>query len=186
MKKIAVFIFAFALSACMTNRKGELTTKGMNFLNDHCKGSDSISHSDNTTILFDTVKVPVYTQGPIQYITSPCDSLGKLKLVNVTKKFNGITGTIKTVGNSLVFDCFEDSLKMIIETQKRVITDFEKSKIVIQEPCKKEHVTGTQWFFIRAGQWLLIFLALQVIIRAVVAFYPVTKPFLYWAYFFKF
>jgi hypothetical protein len=158
----------------MTNRKGELTTKGINFIATHCKGKDSIVHTDNTTIIFDTVNVPQYIQGPIQYLTSPCDSLGNLKPISVVKKFNGITGTIKTIGNSLAFDCHTDSLMMIIETQKRLITTNETHKIVIQEPCKLDHITGTQWMWIRLGECLSAFIAFQALIR-IASTYPPLK-----------
>lgn len=171
-------IIVLFFSSCMVNRKGELTTKGINFIAQHCKGSDSSSTSDHTTILFDTVQIEHYTQGPIQYLQSPCDSSGNLKPINITKKFNGITGSVKTVGNILVFDCSEDSLKMIIQTQKRVINSFEKSKVVIQEPCKKEHLTKWEgftywWFWITAGLILLI-----IIGKALKAYFKIQVPFL--------
>jgi hypothetical protein len=158
-------VFILAFTSCMTNRKGELTEKGKNFIALHCKGNDSTHISDNTTVLFDTVSIEHYTQGPIQYITSPCDSLGQLKPINITKKFNGITGVVKTVGNSLIFDCHTDSLMVIIETQKRVINTFESNKTVIQKPCELDHVSGTQWMWIRLGQIMSLFIIIQAAIR---------------------
>lgn len=186
---VAIIVLMLFLCSCYVNRKGELTEKGINFIAQHCKGEDSTSHSDKTTIEFDTVKIPYPVQGPIQYLENPCkllcDSLGNLKPVKIKQKRNGITGTINSVGNSLVFDCKEDSLMYIIETQKRIIDTFEKSKVVIQEPCKKDHTTGTQWMFIRLGQVLSVFIILQCLIRIITVAWPVTRPFLSWAYIFK-
>jgi hypothetical protein len=165
----------------MTNRKGELTEKGINFIALHCKGEDSTATSDKVTVLFDTVQIPYPVAGPVQYLENPCkllcDSLGRLKPVNIIRKTNGITGSIKTVGNSLVFDCKTDSLKYIIETQKRVISTFESNKTVIQAPCSLDHITGTQWMWIRLGQILASFLGLQVLIRIVSIYVPFLKVF---------
>lgn len=183
---VAFFIF----SSCMTNRKGELTTKGQNFIATYCKGEDSTSHSDKTTIIFDTIQIPYPVAGPVQYLENPCanlcDSLGRLKPFEIKKKTNGITGTIRSVGNSIAFDCKTDSLKYIIETQKRIIDNFSSEKTVIKEPCDKEHITGTQWMFIRLGQILSGFIILQCLIRIITAAWPITRPFLNWAYLFKF
>lgn len=186
---IVIALFAIGISSCYVNRKGELTEKGINFIAQHCKGEDSTSHSDKTTIEFDTLKIPYPVQGPIQYLENPCnvycDSMGNLRPFLFEKKKNGIIGTMKSVGNSIVFDCREDSLMYIVQTQKRVIDTFEKSKTVIQEPCKKEHITGTQWMFIRLGQILSAFIILQCLIRIITVAWPITKPFLSWAYIFK-
>lgn len=159
------------ITSCMTNRKGELTKKGVNFVAEHCKGKDSTSHTENTIVLFDTVKIPYPVQGPVQYLENPCanlcDSLGKLKQFEVKKKTNGITGTIKSVGNSIVFDCKTDSLLYIIEIQKRTIDTYEKNKIVIQAPCNKEHRNRSDgftfwWFWISVG-FLVLFIIIQYI-----------------------
>jgi len=184
------FLVIVVVHSCYVNRKGELTEKGINFIAQHCKGEDSISHSDKTTIEFDTIRIPYPIQGPIQYLENPCniycDSIGNLRPFMFTKKTNGITGTIKSVGNSIAFECKEDSLMYVIETQKRVIDTFSSEKTVIKEPCNKEHISGTQWMFIRLGQILSAFLILQCLIRIITVAWPVTKPFLSWAYLFKF
>lgn len=179
---IAVFLVVFYMCSCMTNRKGELTEKGINFIAQHCKGEDSTSRSDKTTITHDTVEIPYPVAGPVQYLENPCkdlcDSLGNLKPFFVTKKTNGITGTIRSVGNSIAFDCKTDSLKYIIETQKRVIDTFEKSKTVIQEPCKREHITKWEgftfwWFWITAGLFALILIG-----KVLKAYFKIQVPFL--------
>ena len=170
---LAAIIFCICIvTSCMTNRKGELTEKGINFIAQHCKGEDSTSHSDKITITHDTVEIAYPVAGPVQYLENPCkdlcDSLGNLKPFFITKKTNGITGTIRSVGNSMAFDCKTDSLRYIIEKQKQVIDNFEKSKIVIQEPCKKEHRTKwdgfTYWWF-----WITVGLLALVIFRLVLA-----------------
>ena len=176
---LCVLVAFLACTSCMTNRKGELTEKGINFIATHCKGFDSTSTTDNTTVLFDTVMVPYMVWGETVYLENPCkelcDSLGRLRPVNVIKRANGITSSVKKVGNSLVFNCKTDSLMYVIETQKRVINTFESERVVIQEPCKKEHITGTQWMWIRLGQWMSLFFALQVLIRIASIYVPFLK-----------
>jgi hypothetical protein len=183
-------IIVLFLSSCIVNRKGELTEKGKNFIATYCKGEDSTSTTDRITILFDTVRIPYPVEGPVQYLENPCkelcDSLGRLKAFSITKKTNGITGTVKSVGNSIAFECKTDSLLYIIETQKRIINTFESNKTVIQAPCNLEHVSGTKWAFIRIAQWFLIFLGVQILIKILISVYPVTRPFIGWAYLFKF
>ena len=172
---IAMLMAYLCLTSCMTNRKGELTEKGINFIDLHCKGEDSTVRTDNTIVLFDTVQIPYIVQGETIYLESPCDSLGRLKPVSIIKKRNGITGAVRSIGGVLAFDCKTDSLKYIIETQKRVISTFESNKTVIQAPCELEHITGTQWMWIRLGQILSSFLVLQVLIRVASIYVPFLK-----------
>lgn len=152
---ILAFIAIIALSSCKAYKERicrECTTVN----------KDSVSTVERTIILYDTVKIAYPVQGPIQYLENPCknlcDSLGRLKPFEIKKKTNGITGTIKSVGNSIVFDCKEDSLKYIIEKQLTTIKSFEdkQSTKTVQEDCKKEHTTKFTgftfwWFWITLG-----------------------------------
>lgn len=165
-------LLLLVLSSCMTNHKGQLTEKGINFIALHCKGNDSTHISDNTVVTFDTVKIPYPVKGETIYLESPCDSLGKLKPVNITTKKNGIKTSVRSIGGSLAVDCGTDSLLYIIETQKRVINQFEGSKIVIKEPCDKEHIGRIQSFWIVTGMALLGFILFQIAIR-ILSTYPV-------------
>lgn len=162
---LVIIAVCLLFTSCMTNRKGELTEKGVNFIAQYCKGSDSTSIKDVTKTTVDTLKIYFPVQGPIQYLENPCanlcDSFGKLKPFEIKKKTNGITGTIKSIGNSIVFDCKTDSLLYIIETQKRTIDTYKKNKIVIQAPCKLEHKNKFNgftfwWFWITVGLLILI------------------------------
>lgn len=135
------------------------------YLQKYCKESDSVATHDVTTIEFDTLKIPYPVQGETVYLQSPCDSLGKLKPINITKTKNGITSSIKSIGNTLVFDCKEDSLMYIIETQKRVIETFEKDTKIVQEDCKREHLTKLDSFWIITGRWLLGILIAYILLR---------------------
>lgn len=135
------------------------------YLQKYCKESDSIATRDVTTIEYDTIKIPYSVQGETIYLQSPCDSLGKLKPVNITKTKNGITSSVKSIGNTLVFDCKEDSLMYIIETQKRVIETFEKDTKIVQEDCKREHLNKTDSFWIITGRWLLGLLIAYILLK---------------------
>lgn len=135
------------------------------YLQKYCKESDSVATHDVTTIEFDTLKIPYPVQGETVYLQSPCDSLGKLKPINITKTKNGITSSIKSIGNTLVFDCKEDSLMYIIETQKRVIETFEKDTKIVQEDCKLEHLSKTDSFWIITGRWLLGLLIAFILLK---------------------
>lgn len=173
-KKITVILAIILLNSC-----GVLKN---HYLQKYCKESDSVSVSDKTTIEFDTLKIYYPVQGPIQYLENPCktlcDSLGNLKPIHITKKSNGITGTIKTVGNSLVFDCKEDSLKYIIETQKRVIDTFEKDTKIVLKDCERSHLKGWHYFLMWSGGIALIWLFIRYIGRALWQYLKLYIPFI--------
>lgn len=139
------------------------------YLQKYCKESDSIATRDVTTIEYDTLKFPFEVPGPTLYLENPCkwlcDSLGNLKPVKRTEHKNGMTSSITTVGNVLKFDCKEDSLKYIIQTQKRVIETFEKDTKIVQEDCKREHLTKLDSFWIITGRWLLGILIAYILLR---------------------
>jgi hypothetical protein len=168
------------LSGCVLTKK-----QRERYLTRNCSVKDSVVLVDKI-VLKDTT-VFITTQGPIQYLENPCkalcDSLGNLKPFEITKKENGIVGTIKSVGNSIAFNCKADSLEAIIRgLQEHTRTLTQKSSIVKWVECDKDHVTGTQWYWIRTGQWLLGFLALQILI----GIGSIYLPFLKILYLFKF
>lgn len=132
---------------------------------------DVIIKKDTTIFKTDTIKIPFAVQGPIQYLENPCkalcDSLGRLKPFEIKKKTNGITGTIKSVGNSIAFDCKTDSLIEIIKTRDRTISILENKQDtkVIQEQCKREHLTKMDSYWIITGRWLFGLLILIILIK---------------------
>lgn len=132
--KIIAVLIAALLSGCIVTEKQKAR-----FLNKYCKGKDSISVVE-TTRLKDTT-IYITTPGPIQYLDSPCDSLGRLKPINKKEKKNGLTSTVKTLGNSIVFDCEADSLKQVITTLEKERAVYKANKIVIKEDCTRKHRT---------------------------------------------
>ena len=154
------------------------------YLNKYCKEKDSTHVSEHTTIQWDTVFVPqkVPVPGPIQYLDNPCkllcDSLGKLKPVNIVKHKNGIKSTIKTNGGKLEFTCSEDSLKMVIEKQKTIIDTFTQDTKIVQEDCKKDHLTGWDYFWIKTGYILFLILVIWILVKVFKGYLKTWFPFL--------
>lgn len=164
---ILLVLVIFALASCMTNRKGELTTKGINFIALHCKGFDSTI--TNTEVIFKDTTVYIDRMGEPIYLKSPCDSVAP-----IIKVKDGIKSTVLSIGKSKVFICEADSLKAVVKLMERKLTVKNNTKTVIKEPCDKEHISGTQWMFIRLGQILSSFILFQVLIRWL-SIYPVLK-----------
>lgn len=162
---VLIVILLVILTSCMTNRKGQLTEKGKNFIAMHCKGSDSVT--TNHEIIFKDTTIYLTEKGETIYIDNPCDSIKSI----VTKK-NGIKSSVRQVGNGLVFECEADSLKAIIKQLERKSTIRRLERIVIEKPCNLDHISGTQWMWIRLGQILSGFLAFQVLIR-LLSIYPI-------------
>lgn len=160
-------LLTLCLSGCMVNRKGQLTEKGINFIATHCKGFDSTS--EKTEIIFKDTTVYIDRMGEPVYLKSPCDSMAP-----IIKIKDGIKSTVLSIGKSKVFICEADSLKAVVKLMERKLTVKNNTKTVIEKPCDKEHISGTQWMFIRIGQWLLGFVLLQALIRFLSS-YPVLK-----------
>lgn len=135
-----------------------------------CPVKDSIVYIDQVK-LHDTT-IYITEQGPIQYLENPCkklcDSLGNLKPFEIKKKENGIVGTIKSVGNSIEFDCKDDSLQAVIRglIDRNRITK-EKVNSVKEIPCDKEHRTSfdgfTRWWFYITGALLILYITWRVL-----------------------
>lgn len=171
---LIILLCILACSSCMVDRKGRLTEKGINFIAQHCKGDDSSATYDKTVIKWDTLMVPYPVEGETIFIENPCDSLGRLKPINKKGRKNGINTSVRSIGGTLAVDCNTDSLRLVIQEKERTIRDFKSTKVVIQKPCEQEHISGTQWMFIRLGQILSGFLLLQTLLRFL-SIYPPLK-----------
>lgn len=174
----AIFVLMCILIMCITSC-GVLKN---HYLQKYCKESDSVSVSDKTTIEFDTLKVYYPVQGETIYLDNPCkslcDSLGNLKPIKITKTKHGITSTVSTIGNVLKFDCKEDSLMYVIETQKRVIDTFEKDTKVVLKDCELSHLKGWHYFLMWSGGIALLFLFIKYIGKAIWQYIKLYLPFL--------
>lgn len=165
------------LTACVA-------TKGQKerFLAKHCVGSDSSSvvAKDSIVEKHDTLKLSI--PGPIQYLENPCkvlcDSLGRLKPFKISKKENGIKGSVFSVGNSIGFKCDFDSAKIAYAYTEHHSRKTTISKTVIQKPCDLEHRTKFDgftywWFWITASIY-----ALYIIIKICKKYLKSYLPFL--------
>lgn len=150
MKKIisisilSLFLFLFS---CITNKQRERICN-------ECVRKDSVSVKE--TIKLKDTTIYIIIKGPIQYLENPCkllcDSLGNLKPFEIKKKENGIIGTIKSVGNSIAFDCEADSLKAVIKGLRETTrSTFELKNSIKYELCKLNHRNDfdglCRWFF---------------------------------------
>lgn len=174
---LIILLCILAFTSCMTNRKGQLTEKGKNFIALHCKGSDSVV--TNTDIIFKDTTIYITEKGEPIYLQNPCDSVAP-----IVKVKNGIKSTVLSIGKTKVFICEADSLKAVIKQLERKSTIRRIERVVIEKPCDLDHVSGTQWMWIRLGQILSGFLLIQVLIRFL-STYPVLS-WLRFLYIFKF
>lgn len=160
MKNIILILVALSLTSCVLTKKQQTR-----FLAKHCVGSDSTSVSHD--VIFKDTTIFITKTGPIQYLENPCkklcDSLGNLKPFQIKEKKNGLIGTIKSVGNSIVFDCEADSLKAVIKVMQHEKSTYKKEVKIVKEYCEKEHRNKFDgftywWFFISAGILLIVIL----------------------------
>lgn len=172
IKKLMLLIVTAALSqACLLTKKGK-----EDFLFHNCKDSIVTIRKD-TTIFKDSISY-VFLDGPIQYLENPCkklcDSLGNLKPFEIIKKKNGLKATIKSVGNSIAFDCDADSLRNVNKIITHELDVYRASAVTVKKPCELEHRTKWDgftwyWFIITAGLLVLyiLFKCLKTYLKAV-------------------
>jgi hypothetical protein len=135
-----ILIFIIALTGCSYEKRLNKWCK-------RCTVKDSVSYKE-VIKLKDTI-IYITKAGPIQYLENPCkflcDSFGNLKPFEIKKKENGIIGTIKSVGNSISFDCKADSLEAIIKgLREKEITKTETKTVI----AKENYITSWQNFLI--------------------------------------
>jgi hypothetical protein len=128
----------------------------------HCPVKDSVSYVTKTEVKYKDTTIYITQQGPIQYLENPCkllcDSLGNLKKFEITKKENGIIGTIKSVGNTIAFDCKADSLAKELAALIKIIQESKvKEQTKTLPPVVTNELTKLQGFWIISSQiwWLL-------------------------------
>lgn len=149
-------------SSCVATKKQK-----ERFLANNCQRKDSVSVViKDTTIYRDTVVYIPDIQTETIYLENPCkllcDSLGRLKPTLVIKTNKGLKSTVKSIGNSLAFDCKTDSLKARITTLEHQLiqSTFSHTESTVQQPCELMHRTkwdGFTWY------WFWITLAYFII-----------------------
>lgn len=157
-------LLTLCLTSCMTNRKGELTKKGINFIANHCRGNDSTvtSHEiifKDTTIFIDRIGEPIY-------LKSPCDSVAP-----IVKVKNGLKSTVLSIGKTKVFICEADSLRAVIKLLERKYSIVKKERVVIQKPCDKPHLKGWHYFLMWSGGIALILIFLKYAVKAIKTYF---------------
>ena len=166
-----IVLFAIGLSSCFVTKKQK---------DRHCASCPVVSvHNSitvekivphDTTIYITRWSDPVYIESPCKDL---CDSLGRLKSFSIIKKNNGLTTTVKSVGNSIVIDCKADSLKAVI-----TILNKEKSVYVKQKDVKtitKNELTKLQGFWIVSGWGLWIVILIVVAGKILKSYFPALK-----------
>lgn len=141
----AVLILSFLLYGCDTPKH----IQKMQRL--YCPTvSDKVTDSITKKVERHDSLIYITTPPQVIKIASPCDS-AKLKQFDVKQTKNGIHEEIKTVGNDLVFECNDDSLKKVIEGLNIVISSsrFEKQVKTIAPICTQEHTTDFQRFCVK-------------------------------------
>ncbi len=142
-----------------------MTQKKLDAICSRCPVKDSVRIEKTVEVQYRDSLIYITQQGPTQYLENPCkelcDSLGNLKKFEVVKKTNGIVGTIKSVGNSIVFDCKADSLEKVIKGLNQTIKESEsKVKATQLPPVTTNVLTKLQGFWIISGYlfWILLLL----------------------------
>ena len=132
------------LTRCVATKKQKA-----NFLAKHCERKDSISYVKKDSIVYkdsliyipQIINTPIYLENPCKLL---CDSLGNIKKVNIVTNKGGLKSTLKTVGNSLIFECETDSLKARIKwlEHNQIITEKSHTENTVKIPCELKHRTG--------------------------------------------
>lgn len=170
---IAAFILLI-LSSCVTEKKR------LEICNT-CPAKTITKDSVWEHLVHDTLSLPPIA-GPIQYLENPCkelcDSMGRLKpFVRVEKK-NGITNTIKTVGNSLAFSSDADSIIAYTSHKEKEAFHKKEESLINYVYCGLDHTTTfdgfCRWFFYIVGSFYVI----KYIIKWIRAYYSGGTSFL--------
>lgn len=167
MKKLSNLLLIITLlvgfSSCVVTKK-----QRENFLAKHCERKDSISYVRKDSIVYKDsliyipkiVNTPIYLENPCKLL---CDSLGNLKPFTKTTTKGGLKSTVKSVGNSIVFECETDSLKARIQWLEHNLIISEKSHTenTVKIPCELEHRNKFDgftfwWFWITFALMLLV------------------------------
>lgn len=133
-----------------------------------CAECKSTSVDSVKTVFKETLKdtfIYVSSDPLIQYIKTPCDSLGKLKPFDITKYNNGVKSVVKSIGGVLVVECKIDSLKARTVFLERTIDTLNKSKEV--KEITTNILTKFQrfciWFFWGFVVSSLVYLVIKIV-----------------------
>jgi len=159
---LSVLFLMIVLNSCITEKKRQ---KICNSCPVKTEKHDSIIYK------IDTLKIPLPGKdGPIVYLDNPCkglcDSLGRLKNVNIVTKRNGQTLKINTQGNGIsISSNTHDTVVKASVTSKESFSK-QKDVVVKQENCKRDHRTDfdglCRWFFYIVAPLIGLYLFLRI------------------------
>lgn len=118
------FCIIFVCS-CVTQKQRERICNG-------CKTVSIDSLKTFEKIVLKDTTIYVSSDPVIQYIQSPCDTLGKLKPFDIVKYNKGVKSIVKSIGGVLVVVCEVDSLKARIILLERSI-EYYRGSVVVKE-----------------------------------------------------
>lgn len=161
MKNLIICLLALFLTSCVTEKKR------LQICNT-CAVKTEVRDSIYQVECWDTVRLAPIS-GPVIYIQDPCDSLGNLNPISITKTKNGVIGTVKSMGNTIVFNCETDSLRAYIRMLKE---KYVLNKKIVADvkyiPCKNERTSFdgfTRWWFWGTFVIVLFFVARWILKR---------------------
>lgn len=173
MKKQYSYLLIISLlvviSSCVVTKK-----QRENFLAKHCERKDSISYVRKDSIVYkdsliyvpNIINTPIYLENPCKTL---CDSLGHIKKVNIVTNKGGLKSSVKTIGNSLIFECETDSLKAKIKWLEHnlTITKNSHTENTVKIPCELKHRNSfdgfCRWYFYITFAIILLALGLRFI-----------------------
>lgn len=133
---IRIAILLLILTSCVATKK-----QRERFLANNCEHNDSTVTIVEDRIVYKDTTIYISQEGEPIYFTNPCDSLGHLKDINTTTNKGGIKSSVKTIGNSLVFNCATDSLKARITWLEHDLKtkEFSHTESKVEKPCELKH-----------------------------------------------
>lgn len=104
------------------------------------------------SIVINTVTVPVNVPGapgPTLYIDNPCkelcDSIGRLKKVNISVRHNGQTLNLNSMGGGLLINTARRDTVLPAEVKQKEVYRKEKNDRPIYVPCENERTAFDGW-----------------------------------------
>lgn len=144
---------------------------------EYCPAKDSVSvksdsSAEEITHQPDSQLVPFYVEGPIRYLPSPCenlcDSMGKLKPIDVKSSKNGLSSHIYSKGDTLVNECNADSILRVSQLKERKIRIRDEIiRILTREVIRPK----PQTWFDRAKTASFYILGTSLLILLILAFF---------------
>lgn len=159
---LSIIVSLFLFCSCVTEKQRARI----------CNSCASVSlKKDSIVYKIDSVKVEIPGKdGPIVYLENPCqnlcDSLGRLKNVNIITKKNGQIVKINTQGNGINISTHTKDTAIKAPVIKKESYSRQKDVEVKYEVCKRDHKTSfdgfCNWFFYIVGPLIGFYIFFRV------------------------